>query len=192
MQITTKPIPHKFCLIKTASNIYTCITSICHCILLMFSKIWKSSLRLAQEYTRKILSPFSKRDNFCRQEVTSPVLETFQKRGFQKRIHSKTEQRPSKVAPPNEQGGRYFYAGTVDSLSWSPRDSEILQDIRYPYFDTYQICRTEEKINRKTTCHKWICNLTPEVRDILKYIMEKRRHCALGVISFPQYFVTCC
>ena len=45
----------------------------------------------------------------------------------------------------------------------------ILQDIRT---STYQICRTKEKINRTATFHKWICNLTPEVRDILKILWK--------------------
>ena len=40
-----------------------------------------------------------------------------------------------------------------------------------------------KKINRTTTLHKWICNLTFEVRDILKKIVEKRRNCSLGAIS---------
>ena len=39
--------------------------------------------------------------------------------------------------------------------------SEILRDIRT---STYQICRTEEKMNRTTTFHKLICNLTLEIR----------------------------
>ena len=36
--------------------------------------------------------------------------------------------------------------------------SEILRDIG---ISTCQISRIEEKINRTTTLHKWICNLTP-------------------------------
>ena len=51
-------------------------------------------------------------------------------------------------------------------ISKSKERSEILRDIRT---STYQNCRTEEKLNRTTTFHKWICNLTSEVRDILKY-----------------------
>ena len=43
---------------------------------------------------------------------------------------------------------------------------EILRDIR---ISTYQICRIEEKINRKITFHKLICNFTPEIRDTLVY-----------------------
>ena len=56
------------------------------------------------------------------------------------------------------------------SLSRSPRGSEILRDI---HTLTYQICRIEEKINRTTTFHKCICNLTPEVRDILKILWKR-------------------
>ena len=47
---------------------------------------------------------------------------------------------------------------------------EILRGIRTL---TYQICRIEEKLNRTTTFNKCICNLTPEVRDMLK-ILRKR------------------
>ena len=42
----------------------------------------------------------------------------------------------------------------------------ILRDIRC---STYQICRIKEKINQTTTFMKWICNLTPEIKDVLKY-----------------------
>ena len=45
--------------------------------------------------------------------------------------------------------------------------SEILRDIRTL---TYQICGIEEKIKRLITFHKLICNLTPEVGDILKIL----------------------
>ena len=48
--------------------------------------------------------------------------------------------------------------------------SEILRDIRS---STYQICRIEEKINRTTTFHKWICKLTPEARWILKILWKR-------------------
>ena len=50
--------------------------------------------------------------------------------------------------------------------------SEILRDIRT---STYQICRIEEKITRTTT---FMCNWTPEVRDILK--MWKRGEIAIS------------
>ena len=45
--------------------------------------------------------------------------------------------------------------------------SDIVRDTRT---STDQICRTEEKINRTTTFHKWICTLTPEVRNIFCYM----------------------
>ena len=48
--------------------------------------------------------------------------------------------------------------------------SEILRDIRT---STYQICRISEKMNRTATFNKCICNLTPEVRDILKILWKK-------------------
>ena len=48
-------------------------------------------------------------------------------------------------------------------ISKSKGLSEIRRDTRT---STYPICRIQEKINRTTTFHKWICNLTPEVRDI--------------------------
>ena len=57
----------------------------------------------------------------------------------------------------------------------------FLKYFRYIRTSTYQICRIEQ-INRITTFHKWICNLTPEVRYI-KNIVEKRWNCSLGAIS---------
>ena len=49
--------------------------------------------------------------------------------------------------------------------------SEILRDIRT---STYQICRTEKKKNKSTTTfHIWLCNLTPEVRDIFKILWKR-------------------
>ena len=48
--------------------------------------------------------------------------------------------------------------------------SEILQDIRT---STYQICGIKENINRTTTFNKCVCNLTPEVRDILKILWKR-------------------
>ena len=55
-------------------------------------------------------------------------------------------------------------------ISESKRPSEILRDIRTL---TYQICRIEDKINQTTTFHKCICNLTPEVRDVLKILWKR-------------------
>ena len=48
--------------------------------------------------------------------------------------------------------------------------SEILRDIRT---STYQTCRIEEKQIRLTTFNKYMCNLTPEVRDILKILWKR-------------------
>ena len=50
------------------------------------------------------------------------------------------------------------------SLSRSKGLSEILRDI-----STYLICR----IDRTIVFHKWICNLNPEVRDILKKMWKR-------------------
>ena len=48
---------------------------------------------------------------------------------------------------------------------------EILLDIRN---STYQIYKTEEKLNNLTTTfHKRICNLIPEVRDTLKLLWKR-------------------
>ena len=38
-------------------------------------------------------------------------------------------------------------------------------------------------MNRTATFNKCMCNLTPEVRVILKNIVEKRRNCSLGALS---------
>ena len=48
--------------------------------------------------------------------------------------------------------------------------TEILRDIRT---STYQICRIEEKIIRKTTFNKYIFNWTLEGRDILKILWKR-------------------
>ena len=69
-------------------------------------------------------------------------------------------------------------------ISKSKGLSEILQDIRT---STYHICTIEIKITRSTTFHKLICNLTPEVRAILKILWKR------GEIAFlHNLFVTCC
>ena len=85
---------------------------------------------------------------------------------------------------------KYLLKSTL-VISKSKSLSEILQDIR---ISTYQICRIEEKINRTTTFNILVCNLTPEVRDILK-ILWKRGEIApisslfhnilLPVVRFP-------
>ena len=55
-------------------------------------------------------------------------------------------------------------------ISKSKGLSEILRDIRT---STYQICRIEEKRIRLTTFNKYMCNVTPEVRDILKILWKR-------------------
>ena len=66
------------------------------------------------------------------------------------------------------------------SLSRIPRDSLKHFDISVPRH--ISVAEVRKKINRTTTFNKWICNLTPEVRDILN-IVEKRRNCSWGAIS---------
>ena len=67
-------------------------------------------------------------------------------------------------------------------ISKSKGLSEILRDIRT---STYQICRIEEKKNWTTPFNKWICKVTPEVRDILKILWKKREeHFLLFSIIF--------
>ena len=77
------------------------------------------------------------------------------------------------------------------SLYQSPRDSRSPRDSLKHFWDihtsTYQICRIEEKINRTTALHKWTCNLTPEVRDILKILWKRGE-----ISSFSQYFIVIC
>ena len=71
--------------------------------------------------------------------------------------------------------GKNKYGNKLQStlvFSKSKGLSEILRDIRA---STYQICRIDKKkiINRITTFHKWICNLTPEDRDVLKILWKR-------------------
>ena len=54
-------------------------------------------------------------------------------------------------------------------ISKSKGLSEILQDIRTSTSDL----QDGGKINRTTTFHKWICNLTSDVRDILKILWKR-------------------
>ena len=61
--------------------------------------------------------------------------------------------------------------------------SEILRDIRT---STYQICRIKKKIIPLTTFNKYMCNLTPEVRDILKILWKR------GFLLFSTICFTCC
>ena len=43
---------------------------------------------------------------------------------------------------------------------------------RYPYLDISDLQNWEKKINGTSSFQKWICNLTPEVRDILKILWK--------------------
>ena len=55
-------------------------------------------------------------------------------------------------------------------ISKSKGLSEIPRDIRAWI---YQIFRIEENINQTITVNKWICNLTPEVKSILKILWKR-------------------
>ena len=65
-------------------------------------------------------------------------------------------------------------------ISKSKGLSEILRDI---CTSTYQICGDERKMNRTTTIKKWICNSTPEDRDILKLLWKR------GKIAHVEQFL---
>ena len=62
-------------------------------------------------------------------------------------------------------------------ISNSKGPSEILRDVRT---SIYQICRIEEKIIRKPTLDKHICNWTLEGRDVLKILWKRGE---IGAIS---------
>ena len=76
-------------------------------------------------------------------------------------------------------------------ISKSKGPSETLRDIRT---STYQMCRTEENINRRTKFHKWTRNLTPLVRNICwKYCGKWEKLLLRSNFSpYPQYFITWC
>ena len=61
---------------------------------------------------------------------------------------------------------------TVDS-----RYLEVLGTLwntsRYPYLDISDLQNWGKKINTTTAFHKWICNLTPEVKDISKILWKR-------------------
>ena len=81
--------------------------------------------------------------------------------------------------------GLWKYSRLV--ISKSKGYPEILRDIR---ISTYQICRFEETtINRTTIFHKWICDLAPEVRDLLKILWKRG---TLFFSPFPQYLAKHC
>ena len=69
------------------------------------------------------------------------------------------------------------------SLSRIPRDCLKYFEISVPRHIRFAELRKNKSNNH--TFHKCICNLTPEVRDILKILWKK-------FSSFPQYFVTYC
>ena len=57
------------------------------------------------------------------------------------------------------------------SLSRSPRDSLKYVEISVPRHIRFAELR--KKLNRTTTFHKWICNLIPEIRDLLKILWKR-------------------
>ena len=91
----------------------------------------------------------------------------------------------------SREGKIFHYANTpiqIQStlvISNSKGPSETLQDIRA---STCQIFIIEEKIIRKTTFNKFICNWTLDVNDIWK-ILWKRGEIRSNFSSFPQYFL---
>ena len=58
--------------------------------------------------------------------------------------------------------------------------SETLRDIRT---STYQTCSIEEKATWTTKIYKWLCNLTPLIRNIIENIVDKGKNCSPGAIS---------
>ena len=69
--------------------------------------------------------------------------------------------------------------GTLSNTSW------------YPYSDISDL-QNWRKMNRTTTFHKWVCNLTPEVKDIMKILWKRGgaisphfHNILLPVVRFP-------
>ena len=62
-------------------------------------------------------------------------------------------------------------------ISKSKGLSETLQDI---HTSTYRFAELMKTINRTASVNKWICNFTPEVRDLLKYSGKEEK---IGAIS---------
>ena len=60
---------------------------------------------------------------------------------------------------------------TVDSLSRIPRDSLKYFEISVPRHVRFAEFR--KKMNRTATFNKCICNLTPEITDILKILWKR-------------------
>ena len=79
-----------------------------------------------------------------------------------------------------------FFTCTVDSryreVQWTFWNTSI-----YPNLDI-SVFQNSGNINWRTIFHKWICNFTSEVRDILKILWKKGDITPSS--SFPQYFVT--
>ena len=73
-------------------------------------------------------------------------------------------------------------------ISKSKGPSKTLWDI---CTSAYQISSIEEKKIRTTKFHKWLCNLTPLVRNIyIKYCGKGEKLLSRSnFYSFPQYFV---
>ena len=57
------------------------------------------------------------------------------------------------------------------SLSRIPRDS--LKHFKISVPRNISVSEVRKTLNRTTTFNKWICNLTPEARDILKILWER-------------------
>ena len=76
---------------------------------------------------------------------------------------------------------RYYYS----RLSLSRSQKATLWNIsRYPYRDISDFQKIEEIINRTTIFHKWTCNLTPEIRDVVKILWKREEKC----FFFPTIF----
>ena len=60
----------------------------------------------------------------------------------------------------------------VQSVLVISKSKTLWNTSRYPYRDVSDMTNWEGK-KRKATFHKWICNLTHEVRDILKGLWER-------------------
>ena len=68
---------------------------------------------------------------------------------------------------------RFTYPARVDSRYFKVQGT-LWNTSRYPYLDISDL-QNGGKINRTTTFHKWICNLTPDVRDILKILWKEEK-----------------
>ena len=73
------------------------------------------------------------------------------------------------------------HQATVNSRS--PRDSIKYFEISIPRH--IRVVELRKTINQTTTFKKWICNLTPEVKDILKILWKSREIAPFS--SCPRY-----